>query len=111
VKSEPFRALVLKPSRLGLVIDDEVECQIIGAHSEHDNSALYLPVRLTVVGEILLNLSRRRDFIEVLGMSSDLWIGARFRVSVVSAFNPATKELGLGWSLIPDSIVGGSLVG
>ena len=107
-RSEAVRALVLKPSRLGLFVGDEVECEIIGAHSEHDNSVLYLPVRLMLVGEISLNLSRRRDFIEVLGLSSDLWVGARFKVSVVSVINPATKEPALGWSLVADSILGGS---
>ena len=98
---------VLKPQLLGLAANDVVDCLIVGSHEEHDNGFLYLPVDLVLSGEILLNKSRKREFIEVLGHSSDAWIGSHFRAVVVWVVNPQTKESVLSWQVVPDSIKAG----
>ncbi len=98
---------ILKPSLLGLKAGEVLDFVILGSHVEHDNGLLYLPVGVSVCGEMLLNKGRKTAFVEALGHDSDAWVNSRFRAVVVSVLNPETRESVLSFQIIPDSVRAG----
>ncbi len=95
---------ILKPQSLGLRVGDVCACVIVDAHVARENGFLYLPVELKIGGEMLLNKSRIKNLVEVLGCDSDLWVGSWFQVEVVRVLNPETREMVLSWDLKADSV-------